>query len=106
MTLTGRLDTLTAPKLETEVALLLDSPDVTSLVFQLEGLEYISSAGIRCLLRARKVLEERGEGVAIVNPQPAVRRVFEIVKALPPDRIVASQAALDAYLDAMPHNRP
>jgi sigma-B regulation protein RsbU (phosphoserine phosphatase) len=101
MTLKGRLDSVTAPKLEAELAPLLDAPAVTSLVFQLDGLEYISSAGVRCVIRARKVIEGRGGQVAIARPQPAVLKVFEIVKALPPDQVFASQAELDAYLDAM-----
>jgi anti-anti-sigma factor len=99
--LRGRLDTLTAPKLEAELAPVLESPAVTSLVFELAGLEYISSAGIRCIVRARKAIEGRGGKVALVNPQPAVLRVFEIVKALPSEQVFGSQAELDAYLDAM-----
>ena len=98
--LQGRLDGATAPRLEAELASPLDAPAVTLLVFRLDGLEYISSAGIRCLIRARKAMEARGGRVAIVNPQPAVLRVLEIVKALPPDQVFASQAELDASLRA------
>jgi anti-anti-sigma factor len=101
VTLRGRLDSLTAPQLDAELAPLLDAPSVTSLVFRLDGLEYISSAGIRSIMRARKAVEGRGGRVAILNPQPAVLKVFEIVKALPNDQVFASQAELDAYLDRM-----
>jgi sigma-B regulation protein RsbU (phosphoserine phosphatase) len=101
VTLKGRLDSLTAPKLDAELAPILEAPDVKSLVFHLDRLEYISSAGIRCIMRARKALEARGGRVAIVNAQPPVLKVFEIVKALPSDQVFASQAELDAYLDAM-----
>ena len=101
VTLKGRLDSLTAPKLDAELAPVLGAPDVTSLVFHLERREYISSAGIRCIMRARKALEARGGRVAIVNAQPAVLKVFEIVKALPADQVFRNQAELDAYLDAM-----
>jgi phosphoserine phosphatase RsbU/P len=101
VTLRGRLDSLTAPKLDTELAPILETPAITSLVFNLKRLDYISSAGIRCVIRARKALEGRGGRVAIVNAQPAVLKVFEIVKALPSDQVFASQAELDAYLDAM-----
>jgi sigma-B regulation protein RsbU (phosphoserine phosphatase) len=101
VTLRGRLDSLTAPKLDAELAPVLEAQAVTSLVFHLDRLEYISSAGIRCIMRARKALEARGGKVAIVNAQPAVLKVFEIVKALPSDQVFASQAELDAYLDAM-----
>ena len=101
VSLRGRLDSLTAPKLDSELAPLLAAQDVTSLVFQLDRLEYISSAGIRCVMRARKALEARGGRVAIVNAQPAVLKVFEIVKALPREQVFASEAELDAYLDTM-----
>jgi anti-anti-sigma factor len=100
VTLRGRLDTLTAPQLERELAALLDSPEVTSLVFQLAALEYVSSAGIRCVIQAHKAMADRGGQVAIINPQPAVRKVFEIVKALPPEQVFASEAAFDASLEA------
>jgi sigma-B regulation protein RsbU (phosphoserine phosphatase) len=99
--LRGRLDSLTAPKLETELTPVLETPAVTSLIFQLDGLEYISSAGIRCIIRARRAIEGRGGRVVIVNPQPTVLKVFEIVKALPADQVFASQAEFDAYLEAM-----
>lgn len=102
VTLRGRLDTLTTPQLEGELAALLDAPEVTSLVFQLDGLEYVSSAGVRCVIRANKALANRGGLVALVNPQATVRTVFEIVKALPPEQIFASEAEFVAYLDTMP----
>jgi anti-anti-sigma factor len=101
LALRGRLDTTTAPQLEAKLAQLLESPEVRALVFQLEGLDYVSSAGIRCFVRARKAMAERGGHVAIVNPQPAVKRVFEIVRALPPEQVFASEAEFDAYLDVM-----
>ncbi|HYB42014.1 MAG TPA: anti-sigma factor antagonist [Candidatus Methylomirabilis sp.] len=99
--LRGRLDTLTAPQLDEKMAPVLDATEVTALIFQLEGLDYISSAGIRCMIRAGKAIGARGGRVSIVNPQAGVRRVFEIVKALPAENVFASEAELDAYLDTM-----
>jgi anti-anti-sigma factor len=69
-------------------------------VFRLDGIEYISSAGIRCVILARKGIEGRGGRVALVNAQAAVLKVFQIVRALPADQIFASQAELDASLAA------
>ena len=60
VTLQGRLDTLTTPQLEGALAPLLGSPEVTSLVFQVDALEYISSAGVRCVIRAQRTLADRG----------------------------------------------
>jgi anti-anti-sigma factor len=99
--LTGRLDTETAALLDACVARLLTSPRVTDLVFDMAALEYISSAGIRSVVRARKVVEGRGGRVTLANLQPPVQKVFDIVRALPAADIFKNVAELDAYLDAM-----
>lgn len=99
--LTGRLDTDTAPELDDVLNDLLSHAGTMQLVFDLSALDYLSSAGIRCFIRARKALERRGGKVTLVNPQPAVRKVLDIVKAIPPGGIFASVAELDAYLDTM-----
>lgn len=99
--LAGRLDTDTAPELDSALNKLLEHKDVKRLVFDLSGLEYLSSAGIRCFVRARKAVEPGGGTVAVVNPQPSVRKVLDIVKAIPAKGIFASVAELDEYLDAI-----
>jgi anti-anti-sigma factor len=101
ITLGGRLDSETAPLLDRELDQVLARPALTRLVFDLRDLEYLSSAGIRCFIRARKSVEPRGGKVAVVNPQPAVRKVLDIVKAIPPGGLFSSTAELDAYLDEM-----
>jgi len=97
----GRLDTQTAPLLDERLAPLLGSSSVTAVLFDLAHLAYISSAGIRSLVRARKALEARGGGVVVAHLQPPVRAVFDIVKALPSVDAFADDAELDAYLEAM-----
>ena len=49
--LAGRLDTVTAPELDTRLAPLLGDPAVTAVILDLAALEYISSAGIRCVVQ-------------------------------------------------------
>lgn len=98
ITLVGRLDTTTAPELDRALDALLPNPAVQRLVFDLERLEYLSSAGIRCFIRARKQIEARNGRVALVSPQPPVRKVLEIVKAMPLRGIFSNAAELDAYL--------
>ena len=80
---------------------MLESPAVTTLVFDFARLDYISSAGIRSVFKARKALAARAGKVLVVNLQPQIRKVFDIVKAVPVSDVFASVAELDAYLDAM-----
>jgi anti-anti-sigma factor len=102
LALAGRLDTHTAPQLDQELDHVMHSGgDIKQLVFDLSQLEYLSSAGIRCFVRARKFIEPRGGKVAVVNPQPPVRKVLDIVKAIPSAGIFGSVAELDEYLDAI-----
>ncbi|MEF9896481.1 MAG: STAS domain-containing protein, partial [Clostridia bacterium] len=58
VTLTGRLDTSTAPQLEAELKTSLDN--VSTLVMDFAALEYISSAGLRVLLSTQKVMNKQG----------------------------------------------
>ena len=99
LALAGRLDTHTAPELDRALDGVLARAGIARLVFDVSRLEYLSSAGIRCFIRARKAIEPGGGRVAIVNPQPAVRKVLDIVKAIPSSGIFSSVAELDAYLD-------
>lgn len=73
--LEGRLDTTTAPKLEEK---LLGSVDgITRLVFDVEKLEYISSAGLRVLLAMQKLMNRQG-AMLLRNVNEAVMEVFEV----------------------------
>ena len=59
--LEGRLDTTTAPQLESELRPALEG--VTELVFDLKDLAYVSSAGLRVLLSAQKTMNKQGSMV-------------------------------------------
>lgn len=73
--LEGRLDTTTAPKLEAELKQSLG--DSTKLIFDFEKLEYLSSAGLRVLLAAQKVMNKQGEMI-IRNVNEVISEVFEV----------------------------
>ncbi len=73
--LEGRLDTMTAPELETELKGSMDGAE--SLVLDLSKLEYISSAGLRVLLSAHKTMSGKG-GMKVTNVNEIVREVFEV----------------------------
>ena len=73
--LTGRLDTTTAPQLEAELKHNISG--VERLVFDFIKLEYLSSAGLRVLLSAQKVMNKQGEMV-IKNVNETIADIFEV----------------------------
>lgn len=72
--LDGRLDTTTAPELENEIG---DLDGVEELIFDMEKLEYISSAGLRVILKAQKIMNEKGS-MKLKNVGESIMEVFEI----------------------------
>ncbi len=75
LTLQGRLDTTTTPALEAELKRSVSG--VETLIFDFGGIEYISSAGLRVLLAAQKVMNRQGKMI-LRNVNEAVNEVFEI----------------------------
>ena len=73
--LKGRLDTTSSPQLEEELKNSLDG--VTSLLFDLKDLEYISSAGLRVLLSAQKTMNKQGTMV-VKNVNETIMEIFEV----------------------------
>jgi anti-anti-sigma factor len=98
--LDGRLDNESAPILDRELDTLAGAP-VDVLVFDLTDLEYISSAGLRSIFGARMAMAERSGRIVLVNPQPQVQKVFDIVKATDIGAVFTNVQELDRYLDAM-----
>ena len=75
MVLEGRLDTTTAPDLEKDLKASLDN--VESLIFDLVKLDYISSAGLRVLLSAQKVMNKKGS-MKVTHVNDVVQEVFDV----------------------------
>ena len=73
--LEGRLDTITAPALEEAIKQSLNG--ITELIFDFEKLEYISSAGLRVLLAAQKIMNKQGSMI-IKNVNDVINDVFEV----------------------------
>ena len=73
--LTGRLDTTTAPKLEAELKQSVGG--VEKLVLDFTALEYLSSAGLRVLLAAQKVMNRQGEMI-VRNINETIAEIFEV----------------------------
>lgn len=75
ITLSGRLDTITAPQLESELKASLGG--VEKLVLDFAGLDYLSSAGLRVLLAAQKTMNKQGSMV-IRSVNETIAEIFEV----------------------------
>ena len=71
----GRLDTMTAPELEELLTTALEG--VTELTFDLEKLDYISSAGLRVVLSAQKTMNRQGS-MKVKNVNEIISEIFEV----------------------------
>ena len=71
----GRLDTVTAPKLEAEIKAVLQTANDLTLDFA--QLDYISSAGLRVLLSAQKSIAKQGK-MKIINVHQTIREIFDV----------------------------
>ena len=75
ITLTGRMDTTTAPQLETELKDSLSG--VEHLVLDFAALDYLSSAGLRVLLAAQKQMNKQGDMV-VRNVNETIAEIFDV----------------------------
>lgn len=75
ITLEGRLDTSTAPELEK--CLMDDIAEKTDVVLDFDKLEYISSAGLRVLLAAQKIMNKQGT-MKVTNVNETIMEIFEV----------------------------
>lgn len=73
--LSGRLDTTTAPQLESELKASLEG--VQTLVLDFTELTYLSSAGLRVLLAAQKIMNKQGS-MRVKNVNETIQEIFEV----------------------------
>ncbi|MBQ4256601.1 MAG: STAS domain-containing protein [Oscillospiraceae bacterium] len=71
----GRVDTTTAPELEK--SLKEDMEGCTELILDFKAVEYISSAGLRVLLSAQKIMSKQGE-MTLINVNSDIMEIFEV----------------------------
>lgn len=96
----GSIDTASNPIFQEKMdAVLQQNPDL--ILFDMEFADYINSSGIRVLLKTKKAMKQRGGKIAFINLQPQIKKVFDILNALPSMKVFSSIQELDRYLDAM-----
>ena len=73
--LEGRLDTVTSPEFESELKEALT--DTKELILDFANLDYISSAGLRVLLAAQKIIGAEGQ-MKLINVNETIMEIFEV----------------------------
>lgn len=100
VSLAGSLDANTAPIFEQELEPKV-CDGIRMLVLDMKDLEYISSAGLRTVFKLSKRTKQLGGKLGVVNRQPQIVKVFDIVKALPDLNVFSSMDEMDEYLTIM-----
>jgi anti-anti-sigma factor len=100
LALDGRLDTETHGQLDAALKK-LPVASARGVRLDLAKLSYISSMGLRVVMKLMKDLRAQKAVFQTVNLQPQIQKVFDIASALPPETIFKSVAEADAYLDTM-----
>jgi len=77
VTVTGRMDAVSSPEFEKELARLIDEGNI-NFVIDLAGLDYISSSGLRSILVTAKKLKAKNGQILLASLQAVVKEVFEI----------------------------
>ncbi|MEA5619117.1 STAS domain-containing protein [Cronbergia sp. UHCC 0137] len=98
--LDGKLDAITAPELEKFINDQMNN-EIKTLILDLGNLSFISSAGLRIFAKARKMIKSRSGMVYFTNLSPQVKKVFDIVKAVPLSEVFQNVGEIDAYLEKM-----
>ena len=98
LTLEGKINNETADRLDQEIQRLLRS-GIRSIVLDMAGVDFVSSAGIGILLKAKASLARSDGDVFMLNLQPQIRKAFDIMKLMPAMNVFASVQELDDYLE-------
>lgn len=100
VTAAGEINGQTFAILENKMdQLLAEKP--TLIVLDMADVTYLSSAGIRVILKTKKALSAYAGKLVFMNLQPQIKKVFEIINALPSMRVFKDLKEMDAYLDRM-----
>jgi len=97
LALRGRLDGETCILLDREVSRALTEP-LHTMVLDMAGVDFVTSAGIGTIMKARTSLARKKADLAMVGVQPQVQKVFEIIRVLPMMPVFQDRAELDEYL--------
>jgi anti-anti-sigma factor len=96
----GSLDSNTAPDLQQTIDQEINEV-INTVIIDFKDLDFLSSAGLRVIFKAKKLVDGNTGKFILVNLQPQIKKVFEIIKALDGMNVFKDQDEMDDYLTAM-----
>ncbi len=96
----GSLNSNTSPELQLCINAEINNI-VEDIIIDFSHLDFISSAGLRIIFKTKKILDSQNRKLYLVNLQPQIKKVFEIIKALDGMNVFKSQDEMDNYLATM-----
>lgn len=96
----GEIDSETYGEFDKVISPIVDKADKV-IMLDMQSVTYISSMGISVIFKTKKAMEIKGGTLLIINLQPQVKKVFEIIEAIPTLDIFANVEEADAYLIEM-----
>jgi len=100
VSISGSLDSNTAQQLQHTVDSEI-TDNIATVIFDFKNLDFLSSAGLRVIFKTKKMMDSSGGRFLLVNLQPQIKKVFEIIKALDGMNVFKNQDEMDEYLTAM-----
>ncbi|MFH1655718.1 MAG: STAS domain-containing protein [Candidatus Omnitrophota bacterium] len=96
--LTGSIDGETYQELDDTLKELMDEK-TKAVMLDMGGVNYVSSIGIRVIVSVQKALKEKSATFAMINLQPQIKKVFDVLKILPMFDIFDDMPEADKYID-------
>ena len=97
LVLAGSLDTNTCALLDKQITEACAGA-MRTLVFDMQNVSFVSSAGIGMIIKSKVSLKRRAVESSMINLQAQVKRVFEIMQLLPSMNVFENRSELDEYL--------
>ena len=94
----GPIDTETHQQLDEELEEIIDDK-TKAVILDMGDVKYISSIGIRVVITAKKNLEAKNASFSMVNLQPQIKKIFDVMKILPMFDIFDDMPEADKYID-------
>ncbi|MGH2270823.1 STAS domain-containing protein [Anaerohalosphaeraceae bacterium U12dextr] len=95
--LVGQINSDTYEALDHQIQELIQKK-ISTVILDLADVDFISSAGVGAIIKAKMSMMRYYGELALVNPQPQIRKVFDIMKLLPAMNVFANIQELDEYL--------